>query len=144
MFPHVFFVVLSQKCVEKRIDAAIGICQTRGQIIDIPLGFERKGKQGVELAQQLPDPEGQEACPEEDHNGEDQVQYLLEQRCSNKYGNYATKYILEMLGSIHGNIFSDLVENQFPCKHLKMISVQLNAIVHMPGQLLVVIPQTYE
>lgn len=30
----------------------------------------------MELAQQLPDPEGQEACPEEEHDGEDQVEHL--------------------------------------------------------------------
>lgn len=85
MTAYVSSCTLCSSCSEVcrgKVDAAIGICQTRGQIIDITLGFERKRKQGVELAQQLPDPEGQEACPEKDHNGEDQVQYLLEQICS--------------------------------------------------------------
>lgn len=34
----------------------------------------------MELTQQLPDPEWQKTCPEEEHNGEDQVQHLQEIR----------------------------------------------------------------
>lgn len=73
---HVLLVVLCQKCVEERVDAAVGIRQARGQIIDVTLSFLGQGNRGVELAQQLPDPERQEARPEEEHNSEDQVQYL--------------------------------------------------------------------
>lgn len=91
MFPHVFFVVLGQKCVEERVDAAVGICQARGQIVDVTLGFGGQGQRGVELAQQLPDPEGQEACPEEEHDGEDQVQYLWEQEGSDENWDHAAK-----------------------------------------------------
>lgn len=40
MLPHVLLVVLGQKCVEERVDAAVGKCQACGQIVDIALGFE--------------------------------------------------------------------------------------------------------
>lgn len=40
MLPHVLFVVLGQKCVEERVDAAVGKCQACCQIVDITLGFE--------------------------------------------------------------------------------------------------------
>lgn len=91
MLPHVLLVVLGQKCVEERVDAAVGICQARGQIVNITLGFGRQGHRGVELAQQLPDPEGQEACPEEEDDGEDQVEYLWEQGSSDENWDHAAK-----------------------------------------------------
>lgn len=84
MLAHVLLVVLGQEGVEERVDAAVGICQARGEIVDVTLGFGGQGQRGVELAQQLPDPEGQEARPEEEHDGEDQVQYLWEQGSSNE------------------------------------------------------------
>lgn len=84
MLPCVLLVVLGQECVEERVNAAVGICQARGQVVDVTLGFGGQGQQGVELAKQLPDPEGQEARPEEEHNGEDQVEYLWEQGSSDE------------------------------------------------------------
>lgn len=132
VLPHVFSVVLGQKCVEERVNAAIGICQARGQIVDVALGFEGQGKQGVELAQQLPDPEGQEACPEEKHNGEDQVQYLLKKRCSHKNGNHANKNIWGILGTIFRFIWKTA-----PCADEHVLKHDLRAnqydVVHMPG-----------
>lgn len=76
VLPQVLLVVLGEQRVEKRVDAAVGVCQTRGQVVDVALGFGGQGQRGVELTQQLPDPEGQETCPEEEHDGEDQVQHL--------------------------------------------------------------------
>lgn len=40
MLPHVLLVVLGQQCVQKGIDAAVGIRQARGQIVDVTFGFE--------------------------------------------------------------------------------------------------------
>lgn len=91
MLPHVLHIVLGQKCVEERVDTAVGICQARGQIIDITLGLGGQRQRGVELAQQLPDPERQEARPEEEHDGEDQVQYLWEQGSSDENWDCAAK-----------------------------------------------------
>lgn len=91
VFPHVLLVVLGQKCVEERVDAAVGKCQACGQIVDITPGFDGQGQWGVEQGQQLPDPERQEACPKEEHDGEDQVQYLWEQEISNENWYSAAK-----------------------------------------------------
>lgn len=76
MLPQVLLVVLGEQRVQKRVDAAVGIRQTRGQVVDVAFGFGGQGQRRVELTQQLPDPEGQEACPEKEHDGEDQVQHL--------------------------------------------------------------------
>lgn len=78
MLPQVLLVILGEQRVQKRVDAAVGIRQTCGQVVDVAFGFGGQGQRqrGVELTEQLPDPEGQEACPEEQHDGEDQVQHL--------------------------------------------------------------------
>lgn len=73
MIPYVLLVVLGQQCVQKRVDAAVRIRQARGQVVDVAFGFDGHGQLGVELTEQLPDPKGQEACPEEKDDGEDQV-----------------------------------------------------------------------
>lgn len=73
MLPHVLLVVLGQQCVQKRVDAAVGIRQARGQVVDVAFGFQGQGHYGLE---QLPDPKGQEAYPEEEYDGEDQVEHL--------------------------------------------------------------------
>lgn len=74
--PQVLLIVFGEQRVEERVDAAVGVGQTRGQVVDVAFGFDGKGQRGVELTQQLPDPEGQEAGPEQQHDGENQVQHL--------------------------------------------------------------------
>lgn len=49
MLPHVLLVVLGQQRVQKRVDAAVGIRQARGQVVDVAFGFEGQGHCGVEL-----------------------------------------------------------------------------------------------
>lgn len=49
MLPHVLLVVLGQQCVQKRVDAAVGIRQARGQVVDVAFGFDGHGQWGVEL-----------------------------------------------------------------------------------------------
>lgn len=76
VLPHVVLVVLGQQRVQERVDAAVGVRQARRQVVDVAFGFERQGHGGVELTQQMPDPEGQEAGPEQEDDGEDQIQHL--------------------------------------------------------------------
>ena len=76
VLPQVLLVVLGEQCVKERVDAAVGVRQTRGQVVDVTFGFGGERQPRVELIQELPDPEWQEACPEEEHDGEDQVQHL--------------------------------------------------------------------
>ncbi len=76
VLPQVLLVVLGEQRVQERVDAAVGIRQARGQVVDVAFGLDGQGQRGVELTEQLPDPEGQEAGPEEEHDGEDQVQHL--------------------------------------------------------------------
>lgn len=44
MLPQVFLVVLGEQCVEERVDAAVGIGQTRGQVVDVAFGFGGEGQ----------------------------------------------------------------------------------------------------
>lgn len=76
MLPQVFLVVLGEQRVEEGVDAAVGVRQTRGQVVDVAFGLVGEGQCGVELKQQLPDPEWQETSPEEENDGENQVQHL--------------------------------------------------------------------
>lgn len=69
--PQIFFVVLGQQGVEERVDATVAVGQAGGQVVDVPSGFRRHGKRLVVLEEQLPDPEWQEAGPEDQDNGED-------------------------------------------------------------------------
>lgn len=80
MLPQVLLVVLGEQCVQEGVDAAVGVGQAGGQVVDVALGFGGEGQRGVELAQELPDPERQEARPEEEHDGEDQVEHLWRDR----------------------------------------------------------------
>lgn len=43
VLPQVLLVVLSEQRVQKRVDAAVGIRQTRGQIVDVAFGFGGEG-----------------------------------------------------------------------------------------------------
>ena len=67
-----------QQGVEKGIHAGVPIGQASQDPVDCDLGAHRYSPQHVGLVegQQLPDPEGQEAGPEEQHDGEDEVQHL--------------------------------------------------------------------
>ena len=76
---QVLLVVLGEERVEEGVDAAVAVGQAGGQVVDVALGRVGDGQRGVELAQQLPDPERQEAGPEEQHDGEDEVQHLEEE-----------------------------------------------------------------
>lgn len=76
VLPQILLVVLGEQCVEERVDAAVGVRQACGQVVDVTFGFGGERQRGVKLTQQLPDPEGQEACPEEEHNCKDQVEHL--------------------------------------------------------------------
>lgn len=78
VLPQVLLVVLGEQCVEERVNAAVGIRQACGQIVDVSFDRGGQGHGGVELTEQLPDPEGEEACPEKQDDGEDQVQHLEE------------------------------------------------------------------
>jgi len=78
-FAQVLLVVLGEQRVEEGVDAAVAVGQAGGQVVDVAFGLVGDGQRGVELAQQLPDPEGQEAGPEEQHYGEDEVQHLESQ-----------------------------------------------------------------
>lgn len=44
MLPQILLVVLGEQCVKERVDAAIGVCQTRGQVIDVAFGFGGEGQ----------------------------------------------------------------------------------------------------
>lgn len=39
VLPQVFLVVLGEERVKERVDAAVGVRQTRGQVVDVALGF---------------------------------------------------------------------------------------------------------
>lgn len=44
MLPQVLLVVLGEQCVQKWVDAAVGICQTRGKVVDVAFGFGGQGQ----------------------------------------------------------------------------------------------------
>lgn len=73
----VILVVLGEQGVEERIDATVAVGQTCGQIVNVALGLGGEIQRGLELTKKLPNPERQEAGPEQEHNGEDQIQDLL-------------------------------------------------------------------
>lgn len=75
-FPQVLLVVLGEQRVEERVDAAVGVGEAGGQIVDVALGLGGEVDGGVELTQELPDPEGQETGPEQQDDGKDQVEDL--------------------------------------------------------------------
>lgn len=44
MLPQVLLVVLGEQRVQKWVDAAVGICQTRGKVVDVAFGFGGQGQ----------------------------------------------------------------------------------------------------
>lgn len=44
MLPQVLLVVLGEKRVEEWVDAAVGVRQTCGQVVDVTFGFGGEGK----------------------------------------------------------------------------------------------------
>lgn len=44
MLPQVLLVVLGEQRVEERVDAAVGVRQACGQVVDVALGFGGEGQ----------------------------------------------------------------------------------------------------
>lgn len=44
MLPQVLLVVLGEQCVEEGVNAAVGVRQTRGQVVDVAFGFGGEGQ----------------------------------------------------------------------------------------------------
>lgn len=77
LVPKILAVVPGQQDIKEGVDATIAVGQAGDQVVDILLDVERQPQGTVVEGHQLPDPEGQEAGPEDQHDGEDQDEDFL-------------------------------------------------------------------
>lgn len=70
-------VVLGEQRVQKRVDAAVAVGQTRHQVVNTRAYVRSKDQGLVVEGQKLPYPKGQEAGPEHEHDREDHYKHFL-------------------------------------------------------------------